>query len=149
MLRANWKTLLLSVSAVVEGVTALGLIVVPQLVMRLLFGASLPVAGVAIARIAGIALFSLSLDCWMGRREGASGSIVMLIYNILVTPYLLHLGIGGELVGILLWPAVVVHAAFTLLFIYSLVSRNEHQVNKTRNRGSRTILVGHSDDQLR
>ena len=57
----------------------------------------------------------------MGRREGASGSVAMLIYNILVTPYLFYLGIGGELVGILLWPAVVVHVAFTLLFIYSLV----------------------------
>jgi hypothetical protein len=54
----------------------------------------------------------------------------MLIYNILVTPYLFYLGIGGELVGILLWPAAVVHA-FTFLFIYSLVSRNEHPMNKT------------------
>jgi hypothetical protein len=130
MLRANWKTLLLSVSAVVEGVTALGLIFVPQLVTRLLFDASLPAGGVAVARIAGIALFSLSLDCWMGRREGASGSVAMLIYNILVTPYLFYLAIGGELAGILLWPAVVVHVVFTLLFIYSLVSRNEHQMNK-------------------
>jgi hypothetical protein len=129
MLGTNWRVQLLSVAGVVEGVTALGLMIVPRVVVWLLFGADVDAAAVALARVAGIALLSLSLGCWMGRREAGAkipSLAAMLTYNILVTPYLLYLGIGGELVGILLWPAVVVHAAFTLLFTYSLVSRNEH-----------------------
>jgi hypothetical protein len=43
----------------------------------------------------------------------------MLIYNTLVTIYLAYLGIGGELVGILLWPAVALHAVLTGLLGYT------------------------------
>ena len=39
----------------------------------------------------------------------------MLTYSALVTLYLLYLGIRGEWVGPLLWPAVVLHAVLTLL----------------------------------
>ena len=39
----------------------------------------------------------------------------MLIYSVLTTLYLLYLGIRGEWVGPLLWPAVVVHAVLTVL----------------------------------
>src|SRR5262245_13822889 len=134
MLGTNWRVQLLSVAVVVEWVTGLGLIIVPRVVVWLLFGADIDSTAVALARVAGIALCSLSLGCWMGRREAGAKTpslVAMLTYNILVAPYLLYLGIGSELVGILLWPAVVVHAAFTLLFAYSLVSRNERQTNKT------------------
>ena len=37
------------------------------------------------------------------------------MYNLLITLYLLYLGIRGEWVGLLLWPAVVIHAALTWL----------------------------------
>ena len=37
----------------------------------------------------------------------------MLTYNALATLYLVYLGIGGEWVGRLLWPAVVLHAVLT------------------------------------
>src|SRR6476620_1789901 len=44
----------------------------------------------------------------MGRHEpGISSALTaMLVYNLLVTIYLISLGIGGELVGILLWSAI-------------------------------------------
>ena len=42
----------------------------------------------------------------------------MLTYNLLVTAYLMYLGVGGELVGILLWPAIMIHTVLTLLFAY-------------------------------
>ena len=38
-----------------------------------------------------------------------------LIYNLLATIYLLYLGVGGKLVGTLLWPAVALHAILTIL----------------------------------
>ena len=39
----------------------------------------------------------------------------MLTYSTLVTLYLSYLGVRGEWVGPLLWPAVVLHAVLTLL----------------------------------
>jgi hypothetical protein len=39
----------------------------------------------------------------------------MLLYNILVTLYLALVGLGTEFVGVLLWPAVIVHAVLTAL----------------------------------
>jgi hypothetical protein len=42
----------------------------------------------------------------------------MLTYNLLVTTYLMYLGFGGTLVGILLWPAIAIHAVLTLLVSY-------------------------------
>ena len=39
----------------------------------------------------------------------------MLTYSVLATLYLAYLGIRGEWVGPLLWPAVALHAVLTLL----------------------------------
>ena len=38
----------------------------------------------------------------------------MLFYSLLATLYLAYLGIGGERVGRLLWPAVAIHAILSL-----------------------------------
>ena len=46
----------------------------------------------------------------------------MLAYNLPVTAYLMYLRIAGELVGILLWPAIVTHAVFTIWFVLALSS---------------------------
>jgi len=39
----------------------------------------------------------------------------MLTYSASVTLYLAYLGAAGDLNGILLWPAVVLHATLTVL----------------------------------
>jgi hypothetical protein len=39
----------------------------------------------------------------------------MLTYGALVTLYLAYLGFAGNLTGILLWPAVVLHLLLTAL----------------------------------
>jgi hypothetical protein len=56
---------LLFVAALVEA----ALIIFPQAVARLLLGAELAGAGIAVARVAGIALLSLGLLCRMSRRD--------------------------------------------------------------------------------
>jgi hypothetical protein len=109
--------MLLSVDAAIEGATGLALILFPGAVIWLLFAADLPVIGVVLARLVGITLLALSLGCWLGRRDqGATSALAsMIAYNILTTAYLASLGLRGELVGLLLWPAVVFHAAMGLL----------------------------------
>lgn len=109
---------LLALTAAIEAATGLALMVHPALVVRLLLGADLSGAGLALGRVAGFALLALGSGCWPSR-EAPSGLApalrAMLTYNLLVTIYLTYLGIGGELVGSLLWPAVAIHAVVTLL----------------------------------
>ena len=103
---------LLAVSAVGEAVTGLVLLVYPPIVVQLLFGAEISGAGIVMSRIAGIALIGLGVGCW----PGSTALCGMLTYSGVATLYLAYLGIRGEWVGLLLWPAVVLHAGLTLLF---------------------------------
>jgi hypothetical protein len=83
---------------------------VPSLVGQLLIGAQLTGIAVTVARVAGIALVALGVACWPG-----SPLFGMLTYSAVVTLYLAGVGFAGGLTGILLWPAVVLHAVLTLL----------------------------------
>src|SRR5438552_16945094 len=102
---------LLAVAAVAEAATGVALIVVPSLVVRLLLGAELTGVSIPVARVAGIALIALGVCCW----PGSTALCGMLTYGVLATLYLAYLGVNGEWVGSLLWPAVVLHAILTIL----------------------------------
>ena len=101
---------LLALAAVLEAATGLALIVAPSLTGRLLLGAEGTGVAIPVARVLGIALIALGVACWPG-----PALLGMLTYGALVTAYLLYLAFGGEWVGFLLWPAVVLHAVLTLL----------------------------------
>ena len=112
---------LLSLAAAIEAATGFALIIFPRAVSSLLLGADLAGAGIAVGRVAGAALFSLGVVCWMSREDAGKTAALtaMLTYNLLVAAYLMYLGFGGELVGILLWPAIALHAVLSLLFAYA------------------------------
>jgi len=99
-------------AAVAESATGAALMVVPFLVVRLLFGVDPTGVAIPIARVAGVALIALGVACWPGPAR-----VGMLVYSVAVTFYLLYLGIRGEWVGPLLWPAVALHAVLTLLLV--------------------------------
>ena len=105
---------LLVIAALGEAVTGCALLVYPPIVIQLLFGAELAGMGVVMSRIAGMALIALGLACWPSRLTAAAFRS-MVTYSALATLYLGALAIRGEWVGILLWPAVVVHAVLTCL----------------------------------
>ena len=110
---------LLAVAAAAEAAMGLALLVYPPIVVWLLFGAEITGMGVAMSRIAGISLIALAVGCWPGRDAGRSATNAlraMLSYNLLATLYLGYLGVSGESIGKLLWPAVVIHAVVTILF---------------------------------
>ena len=97
-------------AAVGEAATGLALLIVPSLVGRLLLGEELTGIAIPVARVAGIALIALGVACWPGPPRAG-----MLIYSVAVTLYLAYVGFAGGLTGILLWPAVAVHAVLTFL----------------------------------
>jgi hypothetical protein len=108
----------LVLAAVSEAATGLALLIVPSLVGQLLLGEELIGIAIPVARVAGIALIALGLACWPGSEATGTPTRAlraMLFYSLLITLYLAYLGIGGEWVGILLWPAVAVHAVLTIL----------------------------------
>ena len=110
-------TLLLSATAIIEGATAVALMLFPAVAVSLLFAADLPPIGAVVARFVGIALLALAVACWLERQDkGRSAALSsMLLYSILATLFFAFLAFRREFVGPLLWPALVFHAGACLL----------------------------------
>jgi len=117
---------LLKLTGIIETATGLGLMAVPSVVVRLLLGSPLDTsAAVMLGRVAGAALLALGVACWLARDDtqsrAARGLVVaMLMYNIVATAVLAFAGIGLGLHGVVLWPAVVLHAAMGVWCIVCL-----------------------------
>jgi len=107
-------------AAVSEAATGLTLLIVPSLVGRLLLGEELTGIALPVARVAGIALIALGVACWPGPPR-----IGMLAYSAAVALYLAYVGFAGGLNGILLWPAVVLHAVLSVLLARALFENKE------------------------
>ena len=98
----------LVLAAAGEAAFGLALLADPPLVVVLLFDSEITGAGMVMSRVAGIALVALGVACWPG-----TPLIGMLTYSAAVMLYLAYVGFVGSLTGILLWPAVVIHAILT------------------------------------
>jgi hypothetical protein len=117
---------LLMVTAFVETPIGLVLLVSPALVVAFLLGVSLDApAPLIVGRIAGAALLSLSVACWLARDDGPSRAprglvAAMLLYNCAAGAVLANAAAGVRLVGVLMWPAVAVHAVLAVWCIACL-----------------------------
>ncbi|HTY80524.1 MAG TPA: hypothetical protein VMI34_22035 [Candidatus Bathyarchaeia archaeon] len=115
---------ILTIAAAGEVITGAILLVYPPIVVRLLLGADVVGAGIAVARIAGMGLLAIGLACWPGRDATGRGAALlgMLTYSVLVALYLIRVGVvyGG---GVLLWPAVAAHGVVALLLARAWLRR--------------------------
>ena len=117
---------LLIVTAFIETASGLMLLVSPTPVVAFLLGASLDApAALVVARMTGAALLSLGCACWLARNDGPNRTVLglvaaMLLYNSVAVAVLASAGAGARLVGVLTWPAVVLHAALAVCCIASL-----------------------------
>ena len=109
-----------TVSAVIELGAGLALLAFPSAVVKLLLGSPLDTpAAVALGRLAGAALLTLGLACWLARGDtlgcAARGLVVaMLVYNIGAVVVLGATGVQLPTAGIALWPAVILHAVMAV-----------------------------------
>ena len=119
---------LLVVTALAEAGVGLTLLLSPPFVARLLLGVSLDApAALIVGRIAGAALLSLGAACWLARDDGPSRArrgliAAMLLYNSAAAAVLANAGAGVRLVGVLMWPAVALHAVLAVWCIACLRS---------------------------
>jgi hypothetical protein len=117
---------LLTLTAVIEVPTGLGLMAAPSFVVRLLLGSPLDtLVATMLGRVAGVALLALGFACWLARDDTQSRATrglvaAMLLYNVAVAAVLAFAGIGLRLHGVALWPAVVLHAAMAVWCIACL-----------------------------
>ncbi len=113
----NLRNVLL-VAAIVEVATGLALLLAPAVVAKLLLGVQIPAIGMVLGRCFGIALLALGVACWpVVHVAGSRSAIVrgMLIYNALIALYLGYLATAGHAAGVLLWPAIALHAVVAVL----------------------------------
>jgi hypothetical protein len=108
---------LLMVMGALEFATGLALLVSPSVPVLLLLGASFDTPGdVIVGRVAGAALVSLGVACWLARNDGHSRATrglisAMLLYGVAAAALLAYAGVGMKMTGVALWPAVVAHVA--------------------------------------
>ena len=118
---------LLTMTAVLECGAGLALVALPSPVATLLLGASLDTAvAETIARVAGVALLTLGVACWLARHDGqghaARGLVgAMVLYNTGAFAILVYVGLGLGLSSIGLWSSVLVHAAMGVWCVTSLL----------------------------
>jgi hypothetical protein len=113
-------------TAAIEAGAGLGLLGFPLRAAELLLGAPLESPdAMTLARVGGAGLLTLGAAFWLARGDtqsrAAKGLIAALvIYNLAVVLILGIAGIRAERVGVLLWPAVVLHTAMTIWCFVSL-----------------------------
>lgn len=111
---------LLVVTAVLEGVTGLGLVALPSRLATVLLGSPLDTpAALTLARVAGVALIALALTCWLTRHDGQSRAArglvaAMVVYHTGVAVVLAYASIGLALSGLAPFADDTLHAAMTV-----------------------------------
>jgi hypothetical protein len=113
-------------TAVIEAGAGLALLCVPSRAAELLLGAPLEALDArTVARVGGAGLVTLGAAFWLARGDRQSRAAkgltsAVVIYNVAVVFILGIAGIRAERVGVLLWPAVALHAAMTAWCVVSL-----------------------------
>ena len=121
---------LLTITAIIEAATGVGLLAAPAVLAQLLLGGTLDTpAALTVARVAGAALLALGVACWLAASDAQSCAArgvvsAMVIYNLGAMLVLGAAGLRPQPVGIGLWPAVILHAVMTVWCITGLFRKS-------------------------
>ena len=114
------------VAALVEVLTGLVLMTFPGVFVRFVFGADATGVVITLGRMTGFGLLALGLACWPepGARLSAPGLRGLVTYNVMLTALLLYLAVTRATVGLLFWPALLLHLVLSVLLVrLSLANR--------------------------
>jgi len=110
---------LLTVTAILELGTAVALLLAPSLTAQLLLGAGLgSPESILVGRLAGAALLSIGLVCWLERNQTGSGPMGLVAglaaYNAMGAALLAYGAVADGMNGVALWPACGAHVALLI-----------------------------------
>jgi hypothetical protein len=120
--------LLLIVTACVETVAGLCLLSLPTAVFAILLGLEhARVDTILVGRLAGAALFAIGVASWIARADTLTHAhlgllIGVLSYNATASILLVFAGLILQMTGVLLWPAVALHAVLGIWCLSCLCS---------------------------
>jgi hypothetical protein len=118
---------LFTVTALIEVLTGIGLILAPALLVRILLGSEISTeTEFTICRVGGSAIIALGITCWLARNDNKSGAAKaltfgMLIYNTMVFATLAYSGMVSK-TTIALVAALIVHLVLGVACLLSLKS---------------------------
>jgi peptidoglycan/LPS O-acetylase OafA/YrhL len=117
--------LLFNVSAIAEIFTGLALLLAPQFVSEMLLGSGLDPTGAAVARVLGIGLVSVGVAAWESQEQTLrlAPRAGLCIYNIGAAVLFTMFGTVGDMNGMLLWPAAVLHAVIGAMMLLVVMKR--------------------------
>jgi len=114
---------ILTLTALIEGFTGLALVTMPSFVVSILLGTSLTeINAILIARLAGAALITIAIACWLSRSSLQSAVLVkaMLAYNVFSVALLVYSELVERISGPGIWPAVLLHFGLLIWCLLSL-----------------------------
>lgn len=112
---------LLKFSLILEFVVGIGLLIVPNLILEIVFGKGVNEMSAAAGRWSSIMLLCLVIACWQFKDPGKSISHPansMFIFNLLAALFFAYFFFFTNLVGVFMLPALILHAIITILFFY-------------------------------
>ncbi len=119
--------LLFRVSAIIEVLTGIALLVAPLLVIGLLLGDGLGPIGIAVARVLGIGLLSVGVAAWETPEQDIRlpPRAGLCVYNVGAATVLVILGVAGGMTGLLLWPTAALHALIGAMMLWVILTRSK------------------------
>lgn len=129
---AKWVIAAAAADMLVTGVVT---VISPSLFCQLVLGAKLSASGQALGPLAGIAMLGAGLAAWPTPERSSQPARVLralITYNVLATIYLTYLGAAGLFVGVLLWPAVALHATLSVLLGHAWLTQRGRNIGRSR-----------------
>jgi hypothetical protein len=117
---------LLTVTAVLECLTGLALVLAPGLTLAVLLGVKPDSVSLMLGPVAGIALTALGICCWEARTDtgsaARSGTLKgITVYNAGAGLLLLIFAASGRAMGMVVWIAALLHLGLAAEFLFSLL----------------------------
>ncbi len=118
------------ITAILEAGAGAAFLAFPSTTLVLLLGVPLETtASLTLGRLAGVALLSLGIANWQAQNDAQSRAArgiitAMLIYNLGAMIILATAAIGSYLIGLLLWPGVILHSVMAIWCTISLLRKS-------------------------
>ena len=119
-----------NVSAVLEIIIGIILLVAPLFTINYLLGDTLSEVGIAATRVTGIALISLGVSAVeiFNQPIKVFTRIGLLVYNFAVAVLFLVLAIIFKMNGLLIWPTAGLHLIMGILIMISILKASQRKM---------------------